>query len=48
MEKYLVVERDLIGFRVIDDFGNDEYWYDSSRFEPVEITRNNILEDLDI
>jgi hypothetical protein len=32
---------------VIDDFG-DEYWYDSSRFEPVEITRNNILEDLDI
>jgi hypothetical protein len=46
--RYLVVERDLIGFRVIDDFGNDEYWYDSSRFEPVEITRNNILEDLDI
>jgi hypothetical protein len=56
--RYLVVERDYIGsqglnmrinqFRVIDDFGNDEYWYDSSRFEPVEITRNNILEDLGI
>jgi hypothetical protein len=48
MEKIFSSRRDLIGFRVIDDFGNDEYWYDSSRFEPVEITRNNILEDLDI
>jgi hypothetical protein len=45
--RYLVTERDNIGFRIIDDFGN-EYWYDSSRFEPIEITRNNILEDLGI
>ena len=45
--RYIVIDRDDIGFRIIDDFGN-EYWYDSSRFEPIEITRNNILEDLGI
>lgn len=46
-KKYKILEMDTIGFKIYNDKGRCS-WYTKSKFEPVEISRNKILEELGI
>lgn len=46
-KKYKIVEMDNIGFKIYNDKGFCS-WYIKGKFEPLEISRNKILEELGI
>jgi len=42
---YQVTDIDTIGYRIIDDLGRN-YWFTKDSFEPIEETRDKLLNEL--
>ena len=42
---YQVTDIDTIGYRIIDDLGRN-FWFTKDRFEPIEESRDKLLNDL--
>lgn len=42
---YKITDTDNIGFRIIDNNGNN-YWYCKEYFEPINITRDNKIKNI--
>jgi len=42
---YKVTDIDSIGYRIIDDLGRN-YWFTKDSFEPIEETRDKLLNEL--
>ena len=42
---YQVTDLDNIGYRIIDDLGQN-FWYSKDKFEPIEDTRNKKINQL--
>lgn len=42
---YEVVDKDNIGYLIIDDWGR-KFWYSDWYFEPIEETRDKIINEL--
>ena len=42
---YQVIDKDNIGYKIIDDLGRN-YWYVKDCFEPIQETRNDKINNL--
>ena len=42
---YQLTDKDTTGYRIIDDLGRN-YWFTKDSFEPIEETRDKLLNEL--